>query len=71
MQALLLTRSVEEGRSLLTENKSLAAELEAMSQDEVNILHLSNFFNITSLHDHTDVLHLKLCFKLKKKTLNT
>ncbi|XP_014272760.1 rab11 family-interacting protein 4 isoform X2 [Halyomorpha halys] len=34
MQALLLTRSVEEGRSLLTGHQSLAAELEAMSQDE-------------------------------------
>lgn len=37
MQALLLTRSVEEGRSLLTGHQSLAAELEAMSQDEVRV----------------------------------
>ncbi|KAK9502906.1 hypothetical protein O3M35_011592 [Rhynocoris fuscipes] len=36
MQALLLTKRVEEGRSLLlTGHQSLAAELEAMSQDEV------------------------------------
>ncbi|XP_074000262.1 rab11 family-interacting protein 4A-like isoform X3 [Rhodnius prolixus] len=35
MQALLLTKRVEEGRSLLlTGHQSLAAELEAMSQDE-------------------------------------
>ncbi|XP_014243028.1 rab11 family-interacting protein 4B-like isoform X5 [Cimex lectularius] len=34
MQALLLTKSVEEGRSLLTGHQSLAAELEALSQDE-------------------------------------
>lgn len=38
MQALLLTKRVEEGRSLLlTGHQSLAAELEAMSQDEVGI----------------------------------
>lgn len=35
LQALVLTRGVEEGRSLLTGgSSSLAAELEAMSQDE-------------------------------------
>uniref|UniRef100_A0A0A9VTD6 Rab11 family-interacting protein 4A n=2 Tax=Lygus hesperus TaxID=30085 RepID=A0A0A9VTD6_LYGHE len=34
LQALLLTRSVEEGRNLLTGHQSLAAELEAMSQGE-------------------------------------
>jgi hypothetical protein len=49
MQALLLTRSVEEGRNLLTENQSLAAELQAMSHEEVNtrffvfFLYLSKF----------------------------
>lgn len=36
LQALVLTRGIEEGRSLLTGgSSSLAAELEAMSQDEV------------------------------------
>lgn len=38
LQALLLTRSVEEGRSLLVgAEESLAAEFEAMSQDQVRV----------------------------------
>ncbi|XP_065204166.1 rab11 family-interacting protein 4A isoform X2 [Planococcus citri] len=34
MQAMLLTRSIQEGRSLLTDSNNLAAELEEMTQDD-------------------------------------
>lgn len=37
LQALLLTRSIQEGRSLLTGSNNLAAELEEMTQDDVSI----------------------------------
>lgn len=37
MQAMLLTRSIQEGRSLLTDSNNLAAELEEMTQDDVSI----------------------------------
>lgn len=37
LQALLLTRSIQEGRSLLTDSNNLAAELEQMTQDDVSI----------------------------------
>ncbi len=37
LQALLLTRSVQEGRSLLTGSNNLAAELEEMTQDDVSV----------------------------------
>ena len=38
LQAALVTKSLEEGRTLLdnTNNRSLAAEFEAMSENEVN-----------------------------------
>ena len=36
LQALLLTRSIQEGRSLLTDSNNLAAELEQMTQDDVS-----------------------------------
>lgn len=36
MQAMLLTKSIQEGRSLLTDSNNLAAELEEMSQDDVS-----------------------------------
>ncbi|KAL1129241.1 hypothetical protein AAG570_013770 [Ranatra chinensis] len=61
MQAIMLTRSVEEGRSLLTggaHNKgSLAAELEAMSQDEVgtNLINLHLVQVRTALKEQQEV----------------
>lgn len=36
LQALLLTRSIQEGRTLLTGSNNLAAELEEMTQDDVS-----------------------------------
>ncbi|XKL69462.1 hypothetical protein PGB90_007231 [Kerria lacca] len=37
LQALLLTRSIQEGRSLLTGSNNLAAELEEMTQDDMKV----------------------------------
>jgi len=55
MQAILLTRSVEEGRSLLTGNQSLAAELEAMSQDEPSEFTKDAFEVRTALKEQQEV----------------
>ena len=45
LQAALVSKSLEEGRTLLndTQDKSLAAEFDAMSENEVN---LHNSYNI-------------------------
>lgn len=44
LQAALVSKSLEEGRTLLnsTDNKSLAQEFEAMSENEVKVKVLNN-----------------------------
>jgi hypothetical protein len=53
LQAQMLTRSLEEGRNLLTgvgNGNSLAEELEAMSAQEVGLCHGSG--SVCSLREH-------------------
>lgn len=67
LQALLLTRSIQEGRTLLTGSNNLAAELEEMTQDDVSTwcmvdhdtAFLSDIYNCTAV----------LIKKNKKKTI--
>lgn len=48
MQAMLLTRSIQQGQSLLTDSNNLAAELEKMTQDDVSIFIIRyNYFSFS------------------------
>nr|XP_018899022.1 PREDICTED: rab11 family-interacting protein 4 isoform X3 [Bemisia tabaci]XP_018899023.1 PREDICTED: rab11 family-interacting protein 4 isoform X3 [Bemisia tabaci] len=55
LQALLLSRSVEEGRTLLTGSNSLAAELEAMTQDDSGECSLQTQKMKTALKEQQEV----------------
>lgn len=59
LQAMVLTRGVEEGRNLLNgTSNSLAQEIDELNDRQVNFLFINSFFGTTTTH---------LCTKQSKK----